>query len=80
MKKQRRTKRTSSDSMRQEYDLSKGVRDKHAACYASGTNVVVLEPDVAREFPADNEVNETLRRVAKLLRGRKHHGGKSKMA
>ncbi|MBZ5567483.1 MAG: hypothetical protein LAN64_06490 [Acidobacteriia bacterium] len=38
---------------------------KHAARYASGTNVVVLEPDVAREFPTDNnEVNESLRAVA----------------
>ena len=32
------------------YDFSKGVRGKHAAKYAGRTNVVVLEPDVAREF------------------------------
>jgi len=29
--------------MRPEYDFSKGVRGKHAARYAEGTNVVVLE-------------------------------------
>jgi hypothetical protein len=40
---------------------------KHAARYAQGTNVVVLEPDVAREFRTSEQVNETLRAVSKLL-------------
>jgi hypothetical protein len=48
--------------MRPEYDFSKGVRGKHAARYAKGTNVVVLEADVAREFRTTEQVNETLRR------------------
>jgi len=55
------------DAMRPEYDFSKGVRGKHAAKYAEGTNVVVLEPDVAREFRTAEQVNETLRAVSKLL-------------
>ena len=53
--------------MRPEYDFSKGVRGKHAAKYAEGTNVVVLEPDVAREFRSSEEGNETLRAVSKML-------------
>ena len=53
--------------MRPEYDFSKGVRGKHAARYAEGTNVVVLEPDVALEFSTTEQVNETLRAVSKLL-------------
>jgi hypothetical protein len=53
--------------MRPEYDFSQGVRGKHAAKYAEGTNVVVLEPDVAREFKTAEQVNETLRAVSKLL-------------
>ncbi len=57
--------------MRIEYDFSKGVRGKHAAQYAAGTNVVVIEPDVAAEFPTAEEVNETLRTVAQLLRRRR---------
>src|SRR6266496_3740099 len=68
MKKQ--TKRKASeeqDTMRPEYDFSKGVRGKHAARYAEGTNVVVLEPDVAREFRTTEQVNETLRAVSKML-------------
>ena len=77
----RKTKRSTNDSMRPEYDFSKGVRGKYAARYASGTNVVVLEPDVAREFPTADDVNQTLRAVAKLLRDRKQRaGGKSKTA
>ena len=56
--------------MRPEYDFSKGVRGKHAARYAKGTNVVVLEADVAREFRTTEQVTETLRVVSKLLQ---HH-------
>ncbi|OFW19372.1 MAG: hypothetical protein A3H27_14355 [Acidobacteria bacterium RIFCSPLOWO2_02_FULL_59_13] len=59
------------DTLRPEYDFSKGVRGKHAARYAAGTNVVVLEPDVAAEFPTPEDVNETLRAVAGILRRRK---------
>ena len=57
--------------MRAEYNFSKGVRGKHAAQYAAGTNVVVIEPDVAAEFPTAEEVNETLRAVAQLMQRRR---------
>ncbi len=56
-----------NNDLRATYDFSKGVRGKHAAQYAAGTNVVVIEPDVATEFPTAEEVNETLRAVARLL-------------
>jgi hypothetical protein len=46
--------------MRLEYDFRKGVRGKHVAPYASGSNVVVLDPDVASQFPTADDVNETL--------------------
>jgi len=59
------------DTMRTDYDFSKGVRGKHAAQYAAGTNVVLIEPDVAAEFPTAKDVNETLRTVAKLLQRRR---------
>jgi len=62
--------------MRPEYDFSKGVRGKHAAKYAQGTNVVVLEPDVARDFPSAEEVNETLRAVSKMLRQQRKRSGR----
>jgi len=77
MKKQTRRKRSEdSDTMRPEYDFSKGVRGKHAERYAEGTNVVVLEPDVAREFRSTEQVNETLRAVSKLLRQHRERSGR----
>jgi hypothetical protein len=79
MKKQSRRRRSEDkDTMRPEYDFSRGVRGKHAAKYAEGTNVVVLEPDVAREFRTTEQVNETLRAVSKLFQqGRKRTGRKT---
>jgi hypothetical protein len=71
MKKQTRRKARNSDQMRPEYDFSKGVRGKHAARYASGTNVVVLAPDVASQFRTADDVNETLRMIARLMERRR---------
>ena len=77
MKRQSRAKKSDEkDTMRPEYDFSKGVRGKHAAKYAQGTNVVVLEPDVARDFPSAEEVNETLRAVSKMLRQQRKRTGR----
>lgn len=50
------------DDMRPEYDLRGGVRGKYYQRYRQGTNVVLLEPDVARLFPDSAAVNEALRR------------------
>jgi len=52
--------------MRKEYDFSKGVRGKYAKRYASGSNVVVLDPDVARLFPDGDTVNRALRALAEV--------------
>ena len=46
--------------MRGEYDFSGGIRGKYAARYARGSNVVVLEPDVAEAFPTARAVNATM--------------------
>jgi hypothetical protein len=51
--------------MRAEYDFSGGVRDKYAARFQEGSNVVVLAPDVAAESPTPEDVHETLRLVAR---------------
>ena len=78
MKKQNRRKPLADNkgTMRPEYDFSKRVRGKHAAKYAEGTNVVVLEPDVAREFRTTEQVNETLRAVSKLLQQHRKRSGR----
>ncbi len=56
------------DTMRPEYDFSKAVRGVTAARYAEGTNVVLLDPDVAEIFPDARAVNEALRTIARLTR------------
>jgi len=57
-------KGTTSRRMRQEYDFSDGVRGKYATRYARGSNVVLLERDVARLFPDSDSVNRALRALA----------------
>jgi hypothetical protein len=56
-----------TNSLRPEYDFSHGIRGKHAARYAAGTNVVVLEPDVAETFATAAEVNDALRALARVI-------------
>jgi hypothetical protein len=58
--------------MREEYDFSDGVRGKYSAGFAEGSNVVVLDPDVAAEFRTRKAVNDALR--AQLENGRRASG------
>ena len=51
-----------NDEMRPEYDLRGGVRGKYYERYKQGTNVVLLEADVAKVFRDSATVNEALRR------------------
>lgn len=51
--------------MRPQYDFSKGVRGKYTARYREGSNVVVLDPDVAALFKTSEAVNQALREVAR---------------
>ena len=54
-------KNRKADELRAEYDFSGGVRGKHYLAYKAGTNVVVLDPDVAKAFPDASSVNRALR-------------------
>ena len=49
------------DEMRPEYDIRGGVRGKYYKRYQQGTNVVVLDPDVAAVFRDSQSVNQALR-------------------
>ncbi len=59
----------SEEEMLAEYDFRQGLRGKYAAEYASGTNIVVLDPDVASAFPDSESVNEALRLLIRVARG-----------
>ncbi|MBI5025571.1 MAG: hypothetical protein HZC12_02350 [Nitrospirae bacterium] len=54
-----------------EYDFSKGIRGKYAKRYAEGTNVVVIEPDVAKFFPDHDSVNQALRSLTEIIKKQK---------
>ena len=49
--------------MRPEYDFSGAQRGRHVKAYAAGTNVVLLDPDVAARFSDSAQVNSALRQV-----------------
>jgi hypothetical protein len=55
------TKNQETDELRSEYDFSGGVRGKHHEAYKAGTNVVLLDADVAKAFPDSSSVNRALR-------------------
>ena len=57
-------RRRNDPDMLEEYDFSDGIRGKCAKRYAEGTNVVVVEPEVARFFPDHDSVNQALRHLA----------------
>lgn len=65
------------DDMRDHYDFRGGVRGKYAARYAEGTNVVVLDPDVAEMFSDRESVNEALRAVGQVVEMRERRRSRS---
>lgn len=60
--------KAAESEMREEYDFSRGVRGKYARRYAQGTNLVALDPDVAKVFPSSEAVNSSLRALADIMR------------
>ncbi|MPY86804.1 MAG: hypothetical protein GEU99_02675 [Luteitalea sp.] len=61
-----RRKTVPDDDMLPEYDFSDAVRGKYFERYCEGTNVVLLDPDVARVFPDSAAVNRALRELVTL--------------
>lgn len=51
-----------------EYDFSHAVRGKYAQQYAKGTNIVILDPEVAKVFRDSRSVNEALKSLIPIIR------------
>lgn len=49
-------------------DWSKAERGKYAKRYAEGTNIVLIEPDLADVFPNADAANRALRALADIIR------------
>ena len=61
--------RKSASDMRPEYDFASmkgGVRGRCAKRYRAGTNLVLLDPELAYAFPTDAAVNDALRAVLEM--------------
>ena len=59
----KKSEKSSKDELRPEYrreDFGKMVRGKYAKQYKAASNVVVLDPEVAKAFPNGDAVNEAL--------------------
>jgi hypothetical protein len=52
--------------MRKEYHFRNGEIGKYARRYSEGTNVVLLDADVAAAFPDSKSVNEALRALLRI--------------
>ena len=64
-----------ADEILPEYDaelLRQGVRGKYVQRFREGTNIVVLEPDVAAAFPDSQTVNAALRALLEIARRQAH--------
>ena len=74
-------KMKSDPDMLQEYDFSGGVRGKYAKRYKEGTNVVVIDPDVAEYFPDPDSINAALRGLVAIIKRQRQveqgHGKRS---
>jgi hypothetical protein len=74
MNKSKSKKEKEFGDVKDEYDFSDGVRGKYAKRFAEGTNIVVLEPDVAEMFPDSSSVNEALRALVRIARRENRNG------
>lgn len=65
----KKTKAEAPDDLRPEYkrsDFGVMVRGKYASRLKEESNVVLLEPDVAKAFPNDEAVNKALRYLLEI--------------
>ncbi len=66
------TKNQDPDGLRPEYDFTGAVRGTHHAAYQAGTNIVVLDSDVAKAFPDSTSVNRALRLLLEIAENQAH--------
>ena len=62
-----RVRARNRDTMRPEYDFSKGVRNKYGARLKPGSQIIVLDPDVAAAFGNAKAVNKALRTLLDVV-------------
>lgn len=79
----KKTNHNRSDDLRTEYDFASmegGIRGKYAHRFREGTNIVLLQPEIAAAFPTEAAVNEALRGILNITRAVRRTGGLSERA
>jgi hypothetical protein len=74
----KKTSHSLNGGLRPEYDFASmkgGVRGKYLKRFREGSNIVLLEPEVAEAFPNDEAVNQALRGVLDTARAVRRTGG-----
>ncbi len=74
----KKTRHDRNDGLRSEYDFAAmkgGVRGKYVKRFREGTNIVLLEPEVAEAFPNDEAVNQALSGILNTTRAVRRTGG-----
>ncbi len=69
-----------TDELRSEYDFAQmkgGVRGKYVERYRAGTNLVLLDPDVAEAFPDEKSVNDALRLLMQIAQRQQNNQARS---
>lgn len=61
-------KPSDNPEMQPAYDFSTGVRGKYTKKYLEGTNVVLIDPDVAEVFPDETSINDILRSLIPVIK------------
>ena len=67
----KKSSRKSNNDMLPEYDFASmkgGIRGKYVTRFRAGTNLVLLDPDLAEAFPSDAVVNQALRAILSMTR------------
>ena len=60
--------KVSETAMRPEYGFRGSIRGKCAKRFSEGSNLIVLDPDVATLFPDSKSVNDALRAIAQVAK------------
>lgn len=74
----KKTKPILADDIRSEYDFASmkgGIRGKYVRRASEGTNIVLIQPEVAEAFPTEEAVNEALKGVLNTARAVRSTGG-----
>lgn len=61
-----------NQEMLEEYDFSNGIQGKYSKRYEEGTNLVAIDPDVAKYFPDHDSVNQALRSLTEIIKMQKN--------